>query len=187
MSYTPSSNPLVSETCIQGNWVPSSSSSWRYRVVAAYAVDDNSDNTVTFYYRFFVETYGTIGSTLQSSLCGGGNWGTSMAGTYLQGASGETWYYGTSCAANQFDYKLTLTRGATVSETNYVGHIGGSGTSYQTTVTLSYTAPNPATSLYVYNGSAWKQGTAAYVFNGSAWKKATAIYVFNGSAWKIQK
>lgn len=141
MAYT-CNNTVLGEQCVTGNWTSSEDSSWRFVTCAAYAVDSNSDGSATLYYRYYVQTYGTINSTLQEDYCGGGPWGTSMAGTYLGGSSGATNYYGTSCGAGEYDYVTTLSRdGADADETNYVGYVGGSGSVRQSTVTLHYPAP----------------------------------------------
>ena len=141
MIYT-CNNTVVGETYVTGNWTPSEDNNWRFCTSAAYAVDSSADGSATLYYRFMVVSYGTINSTLQEAYCGGGNWGKSMAGTYLSGASGQTYYYGTECSSAQYDFKVTLARnGNDFDETNYVGFASNSGALRQTTVRLHYPSP----------------------------------------------
>lgn len=138
---------IQKETYIDGNRTPSEEVAKDYgvRTCCAYCVQSGSNGSVTVYFRFFVRTYGTIYSTLQSALCSG-TWGTTMAGTYLQGATGATWYYGTNATSNQYDYKVTLSRdGSNLSRTEKVGWYGSSGATYQSSVTLYYGAPHSVT------------------------------------------
>lgn len=199
--YTCSSNSLQGQTYVIGNYTPSSSNNWYVVICAAYAVDKNSNGSVDFYYRFYVQTHGSVNTTLQSAYCGGNNFGGSMAGTYLQGASGADWYYGTSCGSNQYDYKATLeVDSGDVNETNYVGWVGGSGTVYKTSVTLKYITPKsvkfdakggsgaPATQIK-YQGqnltiSSTKPTKSGYTFKGwDTSSNATTVRYSPGSTY----
>ena len=156
---------IQTETYIEGNRTPSESVAPNYgvRTCGAYCVQSGSNGSVTVYFRFFARTYGTIGSTLQSALCSG-TWGTTMAGTYLQGATGETWYYGTNATSNQYDYKVTLSRdGSNLSRTEKVGWYGDSGATYQSSVTLYYGAPCSVT--YNANGGSGAPSTQTKYYN----------------------
>ena len=185
MAYT-CNNSVQGQTYVIGNWTPSSSSNWRVIICGAYAVAARSDGGVDFYYRFYVQTYGTVNTTLQSAYCGGGNFGKGMAGTYLQGASGADWYYGTSCGSEQYDYVTTIPRDASwnINETNYVGWVGGSGTVYKTSVTMYYESPKSVT--YNANGGSGAPGTQTKYYNKtltlSSTKPTRTGYTFKGWA-----
>lgn len=185
MAYT-CNNTVVGETYETGEWTPSADNNWRFCVSAAYAVDSNADGSATLYYRFIVVTYGTINSMLQEAYCGGGNWGRDMAGTRLEGASGETWYYGTDCKSEQYDYKATLARdGSDFNETNYVGFASNSsGTIRQSTVTLSYPSPKSvnfnANGDNVSNMPATQTKYCGQVLTLSSTKPARTGYTFKG-------
>ena len=185
MAYT-CNNTVVGETYETGEWTPSADNNWRFCVSAAYAVDSNADGSATLYYRFIVVTYGTINSMLQEAYCGGGNWGRDMAGTRLEGASGETWYYGTDCKSEQYDYKATLVRdGSDFNETNYVGFASNSsGTIRQSTVTLSYKSPKSvnfnANGNNVSNMPAIQTKYCGQVLTLSSTKPTRTGYTFKG-------
>ena len=188
MAYT-CNNSVQGQTYVIGNWTPSASNNWRVIICGAYAVAARSDGGVDFYYRFYVQTYGTINTTLQEAYCGGGNFGKNMAGTYLQGASGEDWYYGTDCKSEQYDYKVTIPRDAgwNINETNYVGWAGGSGTVYKTSVTMHYECPKSV--KYDANGGSGAPGTQTKYYNKtltlSSTKPTRTGYTFKG--WATSK
>lgn len=188
MAYT-CNNSVQGQTYVIGNWTPSASNNWRVIICGAYAVAARSDGGVDFYYRYYVQTYGTVNTTLQSAYCGGGNFGKNMAGTYLQGASGEDWYYGTKCKSEQYDYMVTIPRDAgwNINETNYVGWAGGSGTVYKTSVTMYYECPKSV--KYDANGGSGAPGTQTKYYNKtltlSSTKPTRAGYTFKG--WATSK
>lgn len=188
MAYT-CNNSVQGQTYVIGNWTPSASNNWRVIICGAYAVAARSDGGVDFYYRFYVQTYGTVNTTLQSAYCGGGNFGKNMAGTYLQGASGADWYYGTNCKSEQYDYVITIPRDAgwNINETNYVGWVGGSGTVYKTSVTMYYECPKSV--KYDANGGSGAPGTQTKYYNKtltlSSTKPTRAGYTFKG--WATSK
>lgn len=188
MAYT-CNNSVQGQTYVVGNWTPSASNNWRVIICGAYAVAARSDGGVDFYYRYYVQTYGTVNTTLQSAYCGGGNFGKNMAGTYLQGASGEDWYYGTNCKSEQYDYMVTIPRDAgwNINETNYVGWVGGSGTVYKTSVTMHYECPKSV--KYDANGGSGAPGTQTKYYNKtltlSSTKPTRAGYTFKG--WATSK
>ena len=188
MAYT-CNNSVQGQTYVIGNWTPSASNNWRVIICGAYAVAARSDGGVDFYYRFYVQTYGTVNMTLQSAYCGGGNFGKNMAGTYLQGASGEDWYYGTDCKSEQYDYKVTIPcdAGWNINETNYVGWVGGSGTVYKTSVTMHYECPKSV--KYDANGGSGAPGTQTKYYNKtltlSSTKPTRAGHTFKG--WSTSK
>jgi uncharacterized repeat protein (TIGR02543 family) len=188
MAYT-CNNSVQGQTYVIGNWTPSVSNNWRVVICGAYAVAARSDGGVDFYYRFYVQTYGTINTTLQEAYCGGGNFGKNMAGTYLQGASGEDWYYGTDCKSEQYDYMVTIPRDAgwNINETNYVGWVSGSGTVRKTSVTMYYECPKSV--KYDANGGSGAPGTQTKYYNKtltlSSTKPTRAGYTFKG--WATSK
>ena len=188
MAYT-CNNSVQGQTYVIGNWTPSASNSWRVGIHGAYAVAARSDGGVDFYYRFYVQTHGSINTTLQEAYCGGGNFGKYMAGTYLEGASGEDWYYGTNCGSEQYDYMVTIPRDAgwNFNETNYVGWIGGSGTVYKTSVTMYYECPKSV--KYNANGGSGAPGTQTKYYNKtltlSSTKPTRTGYTFKG--WATSK
>lgn len=165
-AYSITSPNVQKETYIEGTRTPSESEAPNYgvRVCGAYCVASNSDGSkVDVYFRFFVRTYGTINSTLQSALCSG-TWGANMAGTYLQGATGETWYYGTNAASNEYDYKVTLSRdGSGLSRTEKVGWYSYSGATNQSSATLTYGAPHSVN--YNTNGGSTAPSTQTKYYN----------------------
>jgi uncharacterized repeat protein (TIGR02543 family) len=175
---------LVTQTYIEGSRAPSESVAPNYgvRTCGAYCVKSGSNGSVIVYYRWFARIYGTVNSTLQSALCSG-TWGTTMAGTYLSGATGETWYYGTSCGENQYDYSITLTRdGSNFSQTNAIGWYGGSGTAYQSTGTMFYGAPHSVN--YNANNGSGAPSTQTKYYNKaltlSTTKPTRTGYTFKG-------
>ena len=175
---------IQTETYIGGNRTPSESVAPNYGVktCGAYCVKSGSNGSVTVYFRFFARTYGTIGATLQSALCSG-TWGTTMVGTYLQGATGETWYYGTSCGDNQYDAYATLTRdGSDFTRTNAIGWYGSSGATYQSTATMTYGAPHSVN--YNANGGSGAPSTQTKYYNQtltlSTTKPTKTGYTFKG-------
>ena len=175
---------IQTETYIEGNRTPSESVAPNYgvRTCGAYCVKSGSNGSVTVYFRFFARTYGTIGATLQSALCSG-TWGTTMVGTYLQGATGETWYYGTDCASNQYDAYATLTRdGSDFTRTNAIGWYGSSGATYQSTATMTYGAPHSVN--YNANGGSGAPSTQTKYYNQtltlSTTKPTKTGYTFKG-------
>lgn len=188
MAYT-CNNSVQGQTYVVGNWTPSASNNWRVVICGAYAVAARSDGGVDFYYRFYVQTYGTINTTLQEAYCGGGNFGKNMAGTYLQGASGEDWYYGTDCKSEQYDYMVTIPRDAgwNINETNYVGWLGGSGAVRKTSVTMYYECPKSV--KYDANGGSGAPGTQTKYYNKtltlSSTKPTRTGYTFKG--WATSK
>lgn len=188
MAYT-CNNSVQGQTYVTGNWTPSASNNWRVIICGAYAVAARSDGGVDFYYRFYVQTHGTINTTLQEAYCGGGNFGKNMAGTYLQGATGEDWYYGTDCKSEQYDYKVTIPRDAgwNINETNYVGWASDSGTVYKTSVTMHYECPKSV--KYDANGGSGAPGTQTKYYNNtltlSSTKPTRAGYTFKG--WATSK
>lgn len=188
MAYT-CNNSVQGQTYVIGNWTPSASNNWRVGIHGAYAVAARSDGGVDFYYRFYVQTYGTINTTLQSDYCGGGNFGKNMAGTYLQGASGEDWYYGTDCKSEQYDYMVTIPRDAgwNFNETNYVGWVSDSGTVRKTSVTMYYECPKSV--KYDANGGSGAPGTQTKYYNKtltlSSTKPTRTGYTFKG--WATSK
>ena len=188
MAYT-CNNSVQGQTYVIGNWTPSASNNWRVVICGAYAVAARSDGGVDFYYRFYVQTYGTINTTLQEAYCGGGTFGKNMAGTYLQGATGEDWYYGTDCKSEQYDYMVTIPRDAgwNINETNYVGWVGGSGTVRKTSVTMYYECPKSV--KYDAHGGSGAPGTQTKYYNKtltlSSTKPTRTGYAFKG--WATSK
>lgn len=184
-TYSIPSPNVQTQTYITGTRTPSESEAPNYgiRACGAYCVASNSDGSkVDVYFRFFVRTYGTINSTLQSALCSG-TWGTNMAGTYLQGATGETWYYGTNATDNEYDYKVTLSRdGSDLSRTEKVGWYSNSGATRQSSVTLTYGAPHSVN--YNANGGSNAPSTQTKYYNKtltlSTTKPTKTGYTFKG-------
>lgn len=134
---------IQKQTYIEGNRTPSESvaSSYGVRTCGAYCVVANGTG-VNVYFRFFLRCFGTVGSTLQSALCSG-SWGEGMAGRYLGGTAGTTWYYGTTAGDNQYDAVQYIARdGSDFKRENKVGWYGSSGAAYQSVGTMYYGAPH---------------------------------------------